>query len=137
MKAFRFIPPRVLRFALASPLLVLSVGGARADVVLLRNGRTLSVTDYRKDGDRIRLVMEGGGEIALPTGQVIAIRREPAPAAPVERPPSPAPAAPSPGRSESLGPGPLEIAAPAAQVDAEGPIEIAPGVVFDRGALRD
>src|SRR2546425_758699 len=57
-------------------VLCLSAGAARADVALLKNGRSLTVSDYRVDGDRILLVMEGGGQIALPNGQVVAIRRE-------------------------------------------------------------
>ncbi len=58
------------------PLLGLCAGTARADVALLRNGRSLTVSDYRLQGDRILLVMEGGGQIALPNDQVVAIRRD-------------------------------------------------------------
>jgi len=118
-------------------VLALSIGGARADVALLRNGRSLPVTDYRKDGDRILLMIEGGGEITLPNAQVVAIRHEPAPSAPPERPASPAPADPIPGQPPLPAPEPVALAAPGARVDADGPIEIAPGEVFKREALRD
>jgi transglycosylase-like protein with SLT domain len=125
--------PQIL---LALPLLALTVGGARADVALLRNGRSLPVTDFRKDGDRILLVIEGGGEITLPNEQVVAIRREPvAPPRPETGAP-PAPADPGTGQVLLSAPEPLALAAPGPRVDGEGPIEIAPGEVFDRGALR-
>jgi len=116
-------------------VLALSVGGARADVALLRNGRSLPVTDYRKDGDRILLMIEGGGEITLPNAQVVAIRHEPPPSAPPERSASPAPADPIPGQPPL--PAPVALAVPGAGIDADGPIEIAPGEVFKREALRD
>src|SRR5882672_8705295 len=126
---------RGLRIVMTFAVLALSVGGARADVALLRNGRSLTVTDYRKDGDRILLVIEGGGEIALPNTQVVAIRREPVPSALPEKPPPPAD--PIPGGALLSPPEPLAVTAPGAPDDADGPIEIAPGEVFDRGALRD
>src|SRR2546425_13297044 len=65
------------------PVLCLFAGPAHADVALLKNGRSLPVSDYRVQGDQILLVMEGGGQIALPSGQVLAIRREPAAPPPV------------------------------------------------------
>src|SRR2546427_3629470 len=94
----RILRQPVLQILLPFSLLALSGGGARADVALLRNGRSLPVTDYRKDGDRILLMIEGGGEITLPNAQVVAIRHEPAPSTPPERPASPAPADPIPGQ---------------------------------------
>ena len=122
---------------MAFPLLALCVDGTRADVALLRNGRTLSVTDFRKDGDRILLVIEGGGEITLPNAQVVAIRRESAPSIPPDKPTIPAPADPIPRQPLLSAPEPLGLAVPGARVDADGPIEIAPGEVFKREALRD
>jgi soluble lytic murein transglycosylase-like protein len=113
--------------------LVLCLGAAtpvRADTAVLRNGRTLSITDFRSEGDRIVLVMDGGGEITLPNGQIMAIRREPAPAT--------APAAlPEPDDALRLGPPPAD----ATRLDAAPPgdereIRILPGQVFDRAALR-
>jgi soluble lytic murein transglycosylase-like protein len=113
--------------------LVLCLGAAtpvRADTAVLRNGRTLSITDFRSEGDRIVLVMDGGGEITLPNGQIMAIRREPAPAT--------APAAlPEPDDALRLGPPPAD----ATRLDAAPPgdereIRILPGQVFDRVALR-
>src|SRR5437667_697053 len=75
----------------ALPLSCVLTTTARGDVALLRNGRSLAVTDYRMDGDRVVLMMEGGGEIALLNDQIIAIRREP----PVPLPASVARSAPS------------------------------------------
>jgi len=137
MKWSRILRPPVLQILLVSSLFFLSGGGARADVALLRNGRSLLVTDYRKDGDRILLVIEGGGQITLPNAQVLAIRREPAPSAPPERLAPPAIADQIPGQPLLSAPEPLAVAAAGARLDADGPIEIAPGEVFDRDALRD
>ena len=126
-------PP--LRIVFLALLIGLPIGGAHADVALLRNGRSLPVTDFRKDGDRILLVIEGGGQITLPNEQVVAIRRDaPSPASPETATAVPAtpPADPvliSPPEAPAL-------AAPEARFDDQGPIEIAPGQVFDRGALR-
>jgi len=132
---FTNLEARGLRIVMTFAVLALSVGGARADVALLRNGRSLPVTDYRKDGDRILLMIEGGGEITLPNAQVVAIRHEPAPSPPPERSASPAPADPIPGQPPL--PAPVALAVPGARIDADGPIEIAPGEVFKREALRD
>lgn len=118
-------------------LLVCTASGAvRADVALLRNGRSLPVSGYRVDGDRIHLVMEGGGEIALPNGQVIAIRREPV-LPPAEAPIASGPAPESSGRPALAAPEPPMLVAPADRAGPAGPFEIAPGAVFDRVALRD
>jgi soluble lytic murein transglycosylase-like protein len=132
----RLVPrPRPLSAsAVAAVALLLIAPAARADVALLRNGRTLSVSEYRSTGDRILLVMEGGGQIELPNDQVIGIRRESPPAAPAA-PPEPL-VVPS-------GPPVLEAQRPAASSEpqphavADAPIQIAPGAVFDRHALRD
>ena len=128
--------PPYLRILPAFPLLALTVVGARADVALLRNGRSLPVTDFRKDGDRILLVIEGGGEITLPNEQVVAIRREPATPVPSEKGAPPAPPDPDSPQALLSAPEPLALTAPGPRVDGDGPIEIAPGEVFDRGALR-
>jgi hypothetical protein len=48
-----------------------------ADTALLRNGRVLTVSGFRMEGDRLVLSMEGGGEIALPPESVVEIRRAP------------------------------------------------------------
>jgi len=115
--------PAGFRVLATLPILSLFAGAtARADVALLKNGRSLSVSGYRMEGDQILLVMEGGGQIALPNGQVVAIRREKA------APEVPAPTAP-PDRVTMEVPGPVAL-------NAEGPIAIEPGGVFDRQALR-
>ena len=122
--------PAALRILATVPVVLVFHGTARADVALLKNGRSLSVSSYRMAGDQILLVMEGGGQIALPNAQVVAIRREQAP-----RDPAPAAASPDPVMTQAPGP-----ASPGASLEAspgaEGPIAIEPGAVFDREALR-
>ena len=116
--------------------LLVCAGSVRGDVALLRNGRSLSVSDYRSEGDRILLVMEGGGQIELPSEQVVAIRREP----PAPRPTPPAaasaPSGAAPDRASPEAPDLVTLTSPEARLDGDGPIEIAPGAVFDRQALR-
>ncbi len=124
--------------ALGAALSLLPSGGsgARADEALLRNGRTLSVSGYRLDGERVVLSMEGGGEIALLSHQVLAIRRGAGDGV-VKGTEAPSPAPPAPGDLRlglpPAAPGP----AAAASIGVDGPIEIPPGAVFDRDALRD
>jgi len=110
---------------------------ALADVALLKNGRTLSVAGYRMVGDQILLVMEGGGQIALPNGQVLAIRRERAAPAPDAPPPGPPAAGPAPAERAALeAPVATALSVPEGRRDGDGPIAIDPGAVFDRDALR-
>jgi soluble lytic murein transglycosylase-like protein len=130
------VAPRSLPILPAILLVGLSAGGARADVALLRNGRSLPVSDFRKDGDRILLVIEGGGQITLPNEQVVAIRRDTTPPVPAPAAP-PAPAGPAAEQAVVVAPESPALAAPEHRVDADGPIEIAPGGVFDREALRE
>ncbi len=96
-------------------------------MAILRNGRTLEVVDHRVEGGRTVLVMEGGGELTLPSEQVVAIR-----AVPVSEP------AHGPAESGAGGP----VASPAAGLPAgprstDAPIQADPGAVFDPAALRD
>ena len=108
---------------------------ARADVALLRNGRSLAVTDYRIDGNRVVLMMEGGVEIALLNDHIVAIRREaPIPPPLAERIPS-SPASPG-GNPSPAGP-PAVITSLETRAAQGAPIELVPGAVFDRGALRE
>ena len=108
----------------------LFAGSAHADVALLKNGRSLAVTSYRIEGDQILLVIEGGGQIALPNGQVVAIRRDQAGA------PAPSPEAP-PDRLAMEAPRPVPpVDIGEVLSEADGPIAIEPGDVFDRQALR-
>lgn len=140
MKRQAAIPSRSSAFWLALPLVCAALSDVRADTALLRNGRSLTVSDYRREGDRIVLMMEGGGEIALLNDQVMAIRREPA----EPPPPLPAPLIPpaAPEGTSLVAPGApalLQVApqpAGTGTIEADGPIEIAPGTVFDRQALR-
>lgn len=114
-------------------LLACAVGGfmtapAEADLVLLRNGRSLPVTAHRVEGDRIVLIMDGGGVIALHTDLVAEVR--PAPKSPPAAGDGTAEPVAQPVVPEDL---PLP-GAPSA--GAEGPIALRPGEVFDRAALR-
>src|SRR2546428_7441372 len=112
----------------ALPLSCALTTPVRGDVALLRSGRSLTVSDYRMDGDRVVLMMEGGGEIALLNDQIVAIRREP-------QAPLPAPASPPAGISPSA---PQAALATMIEPRADpGPLmELVPGAVFDRQALR-
>src|SRR5262245_12814269 len=108
--------------------LVLCAGTARADVALLKNGRSLSVTSYRVEGEQILLMIEGGGQIALPNAQVVAIRRD----QPGANPP---PETPGAEKTALETPRPVPPAELSAVPKAEGLIAIEPKDVFDREAL--
>ncbi|HEX9427028.1 MAG TPA: lytic transglycosylase domain-containing protein [Candidatus Polarisedimenticolia bacterium] len=56
----------------------------------LRNGRTMEVSGYRLEGERIILMIEGGGELSLETRQVLSIQKSGAPRS-------------DPGRDQTLG----------------------------------
>ena len=141
MRPRKKVPGRIHPFWLALSIVGVGLSEMRADTALLRNGRSLSVSDFRREGDRIVLMMEGGGQIALLQDQVVAIRRDPV--EPLVPPPAPfvAPSSPDgtfmatpPSREPVLEPGPPGGAAASRE---DGPIEIGPGAVFDRQALRD
>ena len=121
----------ILRSFAILPVLCLPAGAALADVALLKNCRSLTVSDYRIEGEQILLVMEGGGQIALPNGQVVAIRREQG------APPAPS-AAPivSPDRAVLEAPRAASLEVLDGRREGDGPIAIEPGGVFDREALR-
>ena len=115
------------RLALGLAALLGAPPRARADEALLRNGRTLAIAAYRLDGETLVLAIEGGGEIALPAQQVVAIRRAPT----MARADAPAPS-PVKGPEERA---PIMTAAP--QGEPDGPLQVAPGTAFDRTALRE
>ncbi len=114
----------------AAPLVPSS---ARADVAHLRNGRTLAVAGYRVEGERIVLLMEGGGEMALPNRQVLSIQRVPQDGAATEATPAPPPSGPAGERLVAPQAGPQ---APATPSPADAPILIPSAAVQDRTALR-
>jgi soluble lytic murein transglycosylase-like protein len=130
------------------PLLFLALGAAAllaappagaAEVAFLRNGRSLEVTGYRLDGDRLILKMSGGGEMALPVSEVVEIRRQPD-ATPGDRALPPQEIA-APVASPAAEPGPAPAAddvtaAPAMTPEAAAEAPLLPvGGVFDRAAL--
>src|SRR5213594_2768206 len=126
------------RFRVFATLLALGLlaGRAHADVALLKNGRTLSVSGYRVEGDRLILVMEGGGQITLPNEQVLAIRREPVAVLSAPSAVAPAPPAASADRASLQAPVSLAPGVPDGPDQTDRPISIDPAGVFDREALR-
>ena len=62
--AFRFA------LCLVPSVFVLSASEASAAIVVFKTGRTMSVQSYQVDGDRARLVMREGGEVAFPLSMV-------------------------------------------------------------------
>jgi soluble lytic murein transglycosylase-like protein len=55
------------------PLLVLGLlvaSEARADIVVFKNGRTMSARSYRVDGDTATIVLRAGGEVMFPASIV-------------------------------------------------------------------
>ena len=46
------------------------VSEARADIVVFKTGRSMSVQSYKVDGDHARLVLREGGEVAFPVSMV-------------------------------------------------------------------
>ena len=111
--------------------LALFCAGARADVAHLRNGRTLDVTGFRVDGDRIVLLIDGGGEMALPSQQVLSIQRsEPA------RLSAGAPGtAAGPGGERLVAPDSPSAPPPGPDADA-APLVVSAAGVPDRSSLR-
>jgi len=126
-------------------LAALPAGAVAAEIAFLRNGRTIEMTAYRLDGDRLLMKLSGGGEMALPVSEIIEIRRQPGaaagdgalpePGAPVTPVPMPAPVAIDAGPAETTDPAPAATAAPTG-TDAGGAPLLPIGGVFDRGALE-
>ena len=82
-----------MRMKRAALLLSLALFGARemrAEYVVLKNGRRLTVTSYQLNGDKYQLQMAGGA-VEIPAGEVLAIEPEeiftPIAAKPVVKPP--------------------------------------------------
>ena len=116
---------------------VFLAGGApvTADVAYLRSGETLQVSGFRLEGDFVFLVIDGGGEVALPNSQVLEIRR-----VYDDQPPARSNEIPPP-RRESRQPldGHVSPAGPDGSTAAFGPLgsEVLPaGAVFDQEALK-
>jgi len=137
-----FVIRRLVLLSAAGLALAWWPGAAQADVATLKSGRTIEVSSFRLDGDRVELSLPGGGQIALPAGEVREIRRQPltAEAAPVA-----APSAPPAPRGEAAAPVQDENAAavdttpatavPEAPIAAEEAADLLPGGVTDRRAL--
>ncbi|HET8948372.1 MAG TPA: lytic transglycosylase domain-containing protein [Candidatus Polarisedimenticolia bacterium] len=147
---FHFVIRRFVLLSGAGVALVLASlvsDAARADVATLKSGRTIEVASFRLDGDRVELSLPGGGQIALPAGEVREIRRQPLtaeavpPAAPA---PPPAKDATDPTPREETGPPsaatatpetPASAAVPEAPNAASSAEDLLPGGATDRRAL--
>src|SRR5262245_7801409 len=107
---FHFVIRRFNPLLGAGPALVLAslalgflaTDAARADVATLKSGRTIEVASFRLNGDRVELSLPGGGQIALPAGEVREIRRQPltSEVVPPAAPAAPAATGPADTRSE-------------------------------------
>ncbi len=155
---FQFVIPRLdvpsllrrtlVPASLAVAALVLAPGTARADVATLKSGRTIEVASFRLNGDRVELSLPGGGQIALPAGEVREIRRQPLTTeiAPPDAPAQPAaksaaevvppeePGAPSSGTTAPAET-PAAAATPDAAIAAAEAEELLPKGKVDRRAL--
>jgi len=138
--------------ALATFVLATSVpDAARADVATLKSGRTIEVASFRLNGDRVELSLPGGGQIALPAGEVREIRRQPLTTelAPPDAPPAPpaaksttaapvaeapAPAPPAPETTTAVE-SPGAVPAPDAAIAAAEAEDLLPKGTIDRRAL--
>ena len=118
-------------------MLWLGTTQALAEVAHLRNGRVLQISGYRLEGERVVLLMPGGGEVALPSDEVSEIRLGLPDLPPMQTTmPSPPHRA---GRTGESPPG-SSTSTPdrAARGDPTQPTETLPvGAVFDQNALRD
>jgi len=137
-----FLPAVLAAATLAATL---PAGAAAAEIAFLRNGRTIEVTSYHLDGDRLLMKLSGGGEMALPVSEIVEIRRQPGAAAGEGALPEPGTAAapapppiPQPVEAASVATteaAPLPSAAPNGPGDDPAPL-LPIGGVFDRGALE-
>jgi soluble lytic murein transglycosylase-like protein len=139
----------LLRWGLTLSALWIAADHARAEVAYLRNGRSIEISSFKVKGENVALILQGGGEMALPLREVLEIRRQPAevraagPAAPdtlvdagasggagsavAAAPPTSAPADLGDSGAEPV----------AVHDDAVDDPSLPAGGVFDRAALRD
>jgi len=119
--------------------LALFPGSARADVAMLKSGRSIEVLGFRLTGDRVELSLPGGGQIALPAGEILEIRRQPLAAPPAPPVPNDAAALALIKETPSAIVAPAEptTAAPAAAPVAAAPEpDLLPKGATDRQSLR-
>lgn len=139
---------RISRAVSVIATLLAATGALRAgEIAVLRNGQSLAVSGFRVEGDRLHLRIVGGGEIALPTSQVLEIRRQPDAPPPGHAPsavparsadPAPAPAAGNPQPPITVPPAEATSAGPPADAPPTPPSNpplLGVGEVFDRDAL--
>jgi soluble lytic murein transglycosylase-like protein len=126
---------RFVLIALGCALSVFAGSRATADLVLLRNGRTLPVSEHRLEGDRMVLIMDGGGVITLHQDLVAEVRPEPAAAAGEATARAGGAEARAAALESNDPPPPGSGSAPAEPAD--DPIRLRPGEVFNAASLRD
>ena len=64
---------RVLRIPLLAGVCLAAADRAGAEIVFFATGRTMSVKGHREDGDSIKLLLGGGGEVTCPRSLVMQI----------------------------------------------------------------
>jgi soluble lytic murein transglycosylase-like protein len=109
---FHFVIRRFVPLFGAGLALAWMPEAARADVATLKSGRTIEVASFRLNGDRVELSLPGGGEIALPAGEVREIRRQPLSAEPTPATPTALPAVKGESGAAIEPPGSLAAEAP-------------------------
>jgi soluble lytic murein transglycosylase-like protein len=86
---------RALSMAAFGAMALALADEARAEIVVLKNGRTMSVQSYTTVGDMALMVLRAGGEVTFPSSIVLRVEPDEAPY-PVEEPAPEAAAAPVP-----------------------------------------
>jgi Transglycosylase SLT domain len=120
--------------AVACAAWLAAVSATAADVAHLRNGQTIDVSGYRMDGERIVLLLQGGGELSVPATHVLAIERKEA-AGPSDPPQAPAGVSGERLTAPSETVTPSEVVLPPAGA-AEPPVVLPAGSVPDRATVR-
>ena len=76
---------RALSIAAFGVMALAMADEARAEIVVLKNGRTMSVQSYTTVGDMALMVLRAGGEVTFPSSVVLRVEPDEAPY-PVEEP---------------------------------------------------
>ena len=76
---------RALSIAAFGVMALAMAAEARAEIVVLKNGRTMSVQSYTTVGDMALMVLRAGGEVTFPSSVVLRVEPDEAPY-PVEEP---------------------------------------------------
>lgn len=94
---------RAIRLSVAlCAFLTVGVGEARAEIVFLSSGRTMSVKAHREDGESLILTLRSGGEVTCAKSLVDRIVPDEVPHPDPEPPPAAAPDGPAPDAQSLL-----------------------------------